>query len=309
MSALSYHPRRRRGKTARAFWDFTAEWQRETGELHVAAGYWHLVELASRFPFRSVRMILSRCIPLARARQIPEGGFKAGVPEENACLVALAYARHGLWKSLLSQLRYDPIPSIRSLETPLGLKARREALGEPRASDARLAQHLVDRVLRAQRRDGSWEELILATTAAIHDLLDCGVSAEAAAVRRACDWLLALQRPVDAALFPAAARLELTDMFYTARVREELDFERTRHPAWRWKKRGIKCVELLPIYQTAAAVGALCRCGFGDSDAAKSGFAALMGLRGPGGKYYTNYWCACNAPRWLRTGAPKFDSR
>ena len=306
MSALSYHPRHRGGKTARAFWDFTAGWQRETGELHLAAGHWHLVELASRFPFRSVRTILSRNVAFARARQLPDGGFRGNCPEENACLVALAYARHGMLNSLLGQLRYDPVPCIRSIETPLGLKTRREALGE---DDERVATRLANRVARGQRRDGSWQGLILATTAAIHDLLDCGVPGESAEVRRACDWLLAQQGPVDAALFRAASRIELTDMFHTSDPGEEADFERTRHPDWRWKRKGVQCVALLPVYQAAAAVDALCRCGLSDHDGVRRGLAALMRIRGPGGKYYTNYWCACNTARWLHARAPKFDSR
>jgi len=265
MSAISYHPRYRRGKVARVYWSFVAGYQKENGDLHRMGGQWYLLELASRSRFPSVRAILAKSIPLAVRRQREDGGFQADYPAESACQVALAYSRHGMFKSLRAELRYDPIPLINSLETPLGVKTRREALGQPREDDVELAEHLVDALAQKQTRDGSWEGIIVATVQAVHDLLDCGVSPQRKEVREPCDWLLAQQRPLDMKIFTEAPPIDLYRMLYTGRLHEEVEFERVRHPEYRWKTGQKRCLDLLPIYQTRAALGALCRCGLIDS--------------------------------------------
>ena len=311
MSAMSYHPRHRQGKMARAYWSFVAGYQNDNGDLHRMGGQWYLIELASRFRFPYVRDILTKSIPLAVRRQRKDGGFQADYPAESACQVALAYSRHGMLKSLLVELRYDPIPLISSLETPLGVKTRRKALGQQRDDDSEVAKHLVDAIARRQMRNGSWEGLIVATVQALHDLLDCGVSPQSKAVGKACDWLLAQQRPLDKKLFPKARYIfryiDLCGMFYTDCLHEEVEFERIRHPEYRWKTAGKTCLDLLPIYQTGAALGVLCRCGLFDSEGVKRGFNDLLRIRGPRGPNYGHYWCACYVGRWIRKNVVKFD--
>ena len=319
MSAMSYHPHYVRGEVARAYWSFVAEWQHDNGGLHRMGGQWYLMELASRFRFRSVHDILTRSLPLAVRRQRKDGGFQADYPAESACQVALAYARHGMLKSLLTELRYDPIPLIDSLETPFGVKTRREALEQPRDDDGDLSKHLSDTIARNQMRDGSWEGLIVATVQALHDLLDCGALPQSRAARKACDWLLAQQHPLDRNLFPTAPPIDLSGMFYTNRLRDEVRFERTSHPEYRWKTDQASCLDLLPIYQTGAALGALCRCGLFDTPEVKTGFEDLLRIRGPGAYYtqsetllhrnYTDHWCACNVGRWIRKNVGTFDRR
>jgi len=310
MSAMSYHPYHRRGKVARAYWSFVTGWQRDDGSLHTRGGQWHLIELASRFRFRSVREILRKSLPYAARKQRQDGGFQADCAAESACLVLLAYARHGRLGALLNALHYDPAPLAMSLHTPLGIKTRSEALGEARREDRQRARHLSRRLLRRQRRDGSWEGLVVATAQSLHDLLDCGVMPEEPPMRRGCEWLLAQQRPLDPKLFPAAPRVPLNSMFYTERLPEEAQFEAARHPESGWQtKRQVSCVDLLPIYLTGAALAALCRCGLSDRPEVRAGFDSLLAIRGPGGRYYTDHWCACNVRRWLRRGVPKFDAQ
>lgn len=305
LSAMSYHPRRRRSRTARAYWAFTASWQDARGGLHRRAGQWYLLELASRFSFRSIRKILRASLNLARRGQREHGGFLDAAPGLTACQTVLAYARHGLLDALLSKLPHDPLPLVESFRTPFGVKTRREALGRPRPDDAALADRLAETILADQREDGSWDGLIVATAQSVHDLLDCGVPAEPA-LRKACDWLAAQQRPLDLELYPEAPGETLDDLFCAGRPRDETEWERRRHPEFEWKDGPVTCFGLLPIYSSGAALAALCRCGLWDHVVVRRGFRALMKIRGPGGKYYTNYWCACGVGRWLRTGAPKF---
>ncbi len=318
MNAMSYHPRHRQGKVAQAYWSFVADWQKDNGDLHRLGGQWYLIELASRFPFPSVLSILEKSIPLAVHRQRKDGGFQADYPAGSTCQVALAYSRHGMLKSVLAELRYDPIPLINSLKTPLGVKTRWEALGQQRDDDSELAKHLADTIARKQMRDGSWEGLIVATVQAVHDLMDCGVSPQSKAVRKACDWLLAQQRPLDKKLFPKARYIDVCGMFYTDHLHGEVEFERISHPEYRWKTARKTCLDLLPIYQTGAALGALCRCGLFDSQEVKKGFDNLLRIRGPGAYYtrngrlvhrnYTDHWCACNVGRWIRKNVVKFGT-
>jgi len=305
LSALSYHPRHRRGAIARAYWDFVASWQDARGGLHRRGGQWYLLELASRFPFSSVRQILAKALPLAVRLQRADGGFQADCPGASACEVALAYARHGLLSGLLAELHRDPLPLIRSQDTPLGVKTRREALRAPREDDRGLAERLRSMTAGRQRADGSWGGLIVATVEAVHGLLDCGAAADGRVLRRACDWLLAQQRPPEPGRFANVPPLDLPGMFWTDRDQDEVAFGRARHPAWRWKA-GQSCLALLPIFQTGAALGALCRYGLSDAPAVRQGFRDLLRLRGPGGRNYTQHWCACAAARWVRTRKPRF---
>jgi len=76
---------------------------------------------------------------------------------------------------LLADLRYDPLLLINSLETPLGVKTQREALGGPRGDENDLVDRLVRAIILQQRPEGSWEGLVTATAQSIHNLLDCGV--------------------------------------------------------------------------------------------------------------------------------------
>jgi len=309
MSAMSYHPRYRHGRLARAYWQFAADWQHDAGGLHRRGGQWYLTELASRFPFRAVRRILATCLPLAVRLQRKDGGFQADYPAGSACEVALAYARHGMLDSALRQLRHDPLPLIESLETPLSVRTRREALARPCHDDAGLARRLAQAIARDQARDGSWQGLILATAWGIHDLLDCGVSPRNRSVRKGCAWLLSHQRPPDPDLFPEVPPADLSGMFYTEHLAAETALGRSRHPEYRWEKKTPSCLALLPIYQTGAALGALCRCGRHDDPRVKKGFEALLRIRGPGGSYYTNHWCACGVARWIHAKAPRFGGK
>jgi hypothetical protein len=310
MSAMSYHPGYRSGKTARAYWSFVAEWQSARGDLHHLGGQWVKLELASRFRFGSVRRMLTKSLPLAARRQSKDGSFQSDYPGGSACHVVLAYFRHGMLGRLLGTLRYDPRPFIGSFEHPLGIKTRREVLGAKPQELAEAAGRLSAQIKKKQNRDGSWEGLIVATAGAVHDLLDCGVACEDESVQRGCEWLLSQQRPLDGALFGRAPRLDCEGMIYTARVREEVGYERCCHPEYRWKGSHKECLDLLPTYQTAAALAALCRCGFSRTRAVTRGFEYLMHIRGPGRvKNYTDHWCNCGVRRWLASGVGKFDER
>ncbi len=306
MSAMSYHPRHRRGAIARAYWNFTAAWQRADGGLHRLAGQWYLLELASRFRFRAVRAILANSLPMAVSLQRRHGGFLADCPARSACQVVLAYWRHGMLDELLRQLRRDPMPLIESFEDPLAVRTRREALGERSVG---LAARLAKGILRAQRRDGSWDGLILATAEAIHGLLDCGIKPRDKAFREACQWLLAQQRPIDPRLLAGAPPVDVGGMFYTERLDEEARWGAANHPEYRWKPPGVECLRQFAFYTTGTALAALCRCGLHGHPAVVKGFRDLLRLRGPGGRYYTDHWCNCGVGRWVRTGAAKFAAR
>ncbi len=186
MSAMSYHPRHRLGKVARRYWSFVADWQRGDGFLHTRGGQWHLIELASRFRFRSVRRILKKSLPYAALRQRDDGCFQAGCAAESACLALLSYARHGGLAALLDALPYDPTPLVMSLDTPLGIKTRSKALRKARQEDCQRSKRIIRRSLSKQRRDGSWEGLVLATAQSLQDLLDCGVMPEEPPIRHGC---------------------------------------------------------------------------------------------------------------------------
>jgi len=201
MSAMSHHPRYRAGPIARAYWRFTASWQRRDGGLRRLGGQWYLLELASRFRFRSIRQILTRSLPMAVRLQKRDGGFLPDCPAQSACQVVLAYSRHGMLEELLARLRCDPRPLIETSEDPLAVRTRREALGR---HDGRLAGRLEAGLRRRQRRDSSWGGLILATAEAIHGLLDCGVRPRDEAAGKGCEWLLGQQRPIDRRLFAGA---------------------------------------------------------------------------------------------------------
>ena len=105
---MSYHPGYTNGPIAYAYWQFVSDWQTDKGELHRLGGQWFLLELASRFSFKSVRRILERSLPLAVARQKKDGGFDRLYPAGSACEVLLAYSRHQMVDALLGELRYDP---------------------------------------------------------------------------------------------------------------------------------------------------------------------------------------------------------
>lgn len=306
MSAMSYHPRHCRGPVARAYWRFTAAWQRSDGGLHRLAGQWYLLELASRFRFRTIREILAKSLPMAVRAQRGDGGFLKDSPARSACQVVLAYSRHGMLNELLGQLRHDPSPLIESFEDPLAVRTRREALGW---HDERLATRLVGRIRRRQRRDGSWEGLVLATAESVHGLVDCGLRPQDRALRRACEWLLAQQRPIDRNLFAGAPPIDLDGLFYTHRVDDEIAWGCEHHPEYRWKPRKTECLSRFAFYTTGTAMAALCRSGLHDHPAVVRGFRDLLRLRGPGGKYYTDHWCNCNVARWVRTGAARFAAR
>lgn len=318
MSAMSYHPHYRYSRIAQTYWSFVADWQRDNGDLHRMGGQWYLLELASRFNFRSIRDILTKSIPLAVRRQRKDGGFHADYPAGSACQAVLAYSRHGLVNKFLNELPCDPIPLINSLKTPLGVKTRREVF-EPLEDDNELSRQIVDQIACEQRRDGSWQGLIVATVQAIHDLLDCYVPPQNQAVCKACNWLLAQQQPLNPNIFPKAPPIPLAGMFYTKHPDEEVTFERSRHPEYWWKTKAVTCLELLPIFQTGAALGALCRCGLFDSNQVKKGFDDLLQIRGPGAYYvkktgrllhrnYQDHWCACNVSRWTRNNEVKFGT-
>lgn len=303
---MSYHPRHRRGSIARAYWRFTAGWQRGDGGLHRLGGQWYLLELASRFRFRSIRQILTRSLPMAVRLQRRDGGFLADCPARSACQVVLAYSRHGMLEELLARLRRDPRPLIETFEAPLAVKTRREALGR---HDGRLAGRLAAGIRRRQRRDGSWGGLILATAGAVRGLLDCSVRPQDEAARKGCEWLLTQQRPIDRHLFAGAPPVDVEGMFYTQRVGGEAAWGAKHHPEYRWKPPKVECLSQFAFYTTGTALAALCRCGLHARPAVVKGFRELLRLRGPGGKYYTNHWCNCGVARWVRTGAAKFAAR
>lgn len=128
--------------------------------------------------------------------------------------------------------------------------------------------------------------------------------------------MLEQHRSVDRSVFPDALRTGLPRMFYTERVQDEVRFEQGQHPEYRWEKKiRVRCLDLLPIYQTAAALSALSRCGLVESPEVEGGFDALLSLSGLGvrrdaqGPFYTDHWCACNAGRWLRGNVAKFGPR
>jgi hypothetical protein len=309
MSALSYHPHHRHGNIARAYWSFVAGYQKENGYLHTRSSQWYLIELASRFPFQSTQIILSRNINWAVRRQQGDGGFQKEASAESACQMVLAYSRQGMLQDLLAKLRYDPIPLVESLEAPLGLKTRREAL-EEREDDHTLSKRLVHSIAGGQLPDGSWEGLIVSTAQAIHDLLDCGLLPEDDPVRNGCSWLLGQQKPPRTGLFPNTPSIDLPGMFYTTQIREEVDSFNDHYPEYaKTRARDKTCLTLLPIFQTGAALAALCRSGLADNPGVERGFQDLLRIRGPGGQYYTDHWCACNTKRWIHTKKPKFDEK
>ena len=304
MSAMSYHPRHRTGQIAKAYWSFVAGYQKENGHLHRRRGQWYLIELASRFPFQSVREILSRNINWAARRQQRDGGFQKDCSAESACQIVLAYARQGMLEDILAKLRHDPRPLVESLVTPLGLRTRREALAGG-AEDSDLSERLASDIVDRQLRDGSWEGLVVSTAQAIHDLLDCGLSHTDDRVQMGCAWLLAQQRSPETELFPNTPPIDLPGMFYTNEMPQELDSFNRLYPEY--AKEDKFCLTLLPIFQTGAALAALCRSGLADNPHVDRGFQDLFRIRGPGGKYYTDHWCACQTKRWIRTRKPKFD--
>jgi hypothetical protein len=309
MHAMSYHPRHRGSAVARAYWAFAAEWQTERGDLHRRGGQWYKVELASRFRFPSVRRILEQSLPLAVRRQKRHGGFRDDRPAVSACQVALAYARWGLLGLLLSELRYDLRPIIQGFDAPMGLVTRHDALGAPNPDDEHVAARQAEARRAEQSADGSWQGLIVATTAAIHDLLDCGIPAHDPALCRGCEWLLAQQRAVDRAVFPEAPHDTPGGAFYVDRVEQASAYVRAQHPEFGWQRDRHTCIDLLPTHQTGAALAALCRCGYADAPQVAGGFDYLLSIRGPGGANYEHYWCNCRAGRWLRAGVQPFESK
>jgi hypothetical protein len=349
MHAMSYHPRHRRSKPARLFWEFVADWQAGDGGLHRRAGHWNMIELASRFDFACVRRILQKSLGYATRHQRRDGGLDAIDPSGSACRAVLAYGRQGLLKDLLSALPRDPLPLVLSAETPLGIKTRREALNEagahaaanpdsgakvlrprrrlPRTGamrstdtcgvdlapvqDKALAARLARQIHRDQDRNGSWHGLITATADAIEDLLDCGVAPGDAAIRKACEWLARQQRCPDDNVFDGVPTTPPHGMFYVADLKGEFAHLARHHPDFP-DSGGTTCLTLLPIYQTAAAVAALCRAGQVESPAVRAGFSALLTLRGPGytrQPRYTDFWCACSARIWVDKDVVRFDKR
>jgi hypothetical protein len=305
---MSHHARYRRGDIARAYWSFVAGYQKDNGYLHRRRGQWYLIELASRFPFESIRAVLSRNINWSTRRERRDGGFQKEYSATSACQVVLAYSRHGMLQDLLAKLRYDPIPLLGSVETPLGLKTRRETHME-REDDDDLSKRFIQAITERQLPDGSWEGLVISTAQAVHDLLDCGLPPESDPVRRGCHWLLEQQRSPRAELFPNTPSIDLPGMFYTFKMREELGRFDELYPEYAQAAGDKSCLALFPIMQTGAALAALCRSGLVDDSGVERGFQDLLQIRGPGGQYYTNHWCACNTKRWIHTKKPKFDGK
>jgi hypothetical protein len=303
---MSYHPVHRNGSIARVYWSFVSNYQKENGYLHRRRGQWYLVELASRFPFAPVREILLKNINWAIRRQQRDGGFQKEDSATSACQVVLAYSRHGMLQDLLSELRYDPLPLIKNLETPLGLRTRREVLEE---NNEGLSKRLIQSTSNKQLVDGSWGGLIVSTAQAIHDLLDCGSSPDTSSVRRGCSWLLEQQRSPRVELFPNTPSIDLPGMFYTTRMSEEVDCFNQLYPGYAKINRDKTCLTLLPIYQTGVTLSALCRSGMVDNPGVEKGFQDLLQIRGPGGEYYTHHWCACQTKRWINTNKTKFDEK
>jgi len=306
MSAMSYHTVHRNGCIARAYWSFVSNYQKENGYLHRRRGQWYLVELASRFPFPSVRGILSKNINWAIRRQQRDGGFLKEDTAASACQVVLAYSRQGMLQDLLTKLRYDPLPLVKSFETPLGLRTRRDVLEE---NDESLSKHLIKSISDEQLDDGSWKGLIVSTAQAIHNLLDCGLLPDARPVRRGCSWLLKQQRSPRAELFPNTPSIDLPGMFYTNNVSDEVSCFNQLYPEYAKANMDKTCLTLLPIFQTGAALAALCRSGMVDNRCVERGFQDLLQIRGPGGQYYTHHWCACQTKRWINTNKTKFDEK
>ncbi len=303
MSAMSYHSGYRNGAIADAYWQFVSDWQTDKGELHRLGGQWFLLELASRFSFASVRRILERSLPLAVARQKKDGGFDRLYPAGSACEVFLAYSRHQMLDALLSDLRYDSRRLIERDKTPLSVRVRRDVI---RDHAPQLARAVSEKILERQRPDGSWSRLITATAHAVHGLLECGLLPNEEPVSRACTWLRAQQRPIDKTLFPAAPELPVEGTFYTARTKQEIAFERRHHPEYRWRRPEVECMQILPTYQTGAALSTLCRCGQMGTPEVTKGFEYFLATRGPGGVNYTHHWCNCAVAKWLRQEAIKF---
>jgi hypothetical protein len=196
-----------------------------------------------------------------------------------------------------------------SLEEPLALKTRREAMGESSEEMEGLSSRLIRSILREQRPDGSWEHLIVATAEAVHGLLDCDPCRHADEIELACDWLFSKLAPLEPRLFPLARRVKLDHMFYTDDIQDEINHERAHHPEYRWGRASKECLQILPIYQTCSALGALCRCGHYDDPRVGESIGEIMKIRGPGGVNYTQHWCACNVSRWQRRRVTPFGEK
>jgi hypothetical protein len=88
----------------------------------------------------------------------------------------------------------DPVASIAEGDDWVGLMARAVLLAQPAPADSALRAGMVNDLQGTQESDGSWGG-VAPTAYAVLRLLALGAPPDGAAVRRACEWLLAQPEP------------------------------------------------------------------------------------------------------------------
>ncbi|MBN1421551.1 MAG: hypothetical protein JXP34_22450 [Planctomycetes bacterium] len=91
------------------------------------------------------------------------------------------------WKGL-------PVGYFAALDTPIAIRARREILREPGATDEDEATMAALAILCRQQRDGSWGHDVHATGKNLWNLADLAVPAAHPAIARATEWIMNLGR-------------------------------------------------------------------------------------------------------------------
>jgi hypothetical protein len=83
----------------------------------------------------------------------------------------------------------DPVAYFRGLETPLGVYARRDLLGERVKGDASLARDLARDIRGAQEKDGSWNGSLFETAFRLIDLGYLRMKVTDRPVKLAVEWI------------------------------------------------------------------------------------------------------------------------
>jgi bifunctional DNA-binding transcriptional regulator/antitoxin component of YhaV-PrlF toxin-antitoxin module len=181
------------------------------------------------------------------------------------------------------QLIADPLPFLQNLRNYYGLATRRQVTGQIKEDDEKLTGRIVDGIVSSQNENGSWENLIVATSWRLIQLSNLGLDATAKPVGKGVEWLLS-QIDKSKQYIPLLA-ISPNDSRKEGKRYYELN------PLTRVFKtqQGGYCFRS-NYYPTGIALKALARLGFGNEPKVKRVYDTII----KGQNKTMGGWCACD---------------
>lgn len=95
--------------------------------------------------------------------------------------------------SINSELKFDPLVYVSSVNSAIGVYLRREVFGKESKADAALKNGLYERTIADQSADGSWNQLFVSTANNLWNLALLGCDSKDKCVKKGLEWLLSIQ--------------------------------------------------------------------------------------------------------------------